>query len=286
MSEPQTPGPNGPNGPNGQDEMDGAPEPPLSRDAARELDRRAIEDFGIPGLLLMENAGRGAAEFGRDLLMEHMPADRDARAVMHGDIRRLRHELLAGVGICVLAGPGNNGGDGFVIARHLHNMGADVVILLLTDRAAFRDGSDAAVMLGICERMGIMIRPAVTADALRDNDGFVHSADMIVDAMFGTGLRRELAEPYVTGVQLCIEASEIGKVVLAVDIPSGLCADTGRVLGEKAVPATATATFGTLKTGLVNGAGPDHVGEIALVEIGLPRELIADAYAAVAPPRR
>ncbi|MGE3853891.1 MAG: NAD(P)H-hydrate epimerase [Planctomycetota bacterium] len=268
------------------DPLDDAPEPPLSRAAVRELDRRAIEEFGIPGLLLMENAGRGAAEFGRDLLLERMPEDRDARAVMHGDIRRLRHELLAGVGVCVLAGPGNNGGDGFVIARHLHNMGADLVILLLADRASFREGTDAATNLAICERMGLIVRPALTADEVRACDGFVHSADLVVDAMFGTGLTRDLAEPFVTGVQLCTEAAEIGKVVLAVDIPTGLCADTGRVLGEKAVRATGTATFGTLKKGLVTGVGPDHVGEIALIEIGLPRDLVADAYERAQAPLR
>ncbi|VTR93008.1 nad h-hydrate epimerase : NAD(P)H-hydrate epimerase OS=Planctomyces maris DSM 8797 GN=nnrE PE=3 SV=1: YjeF_N [Gemmata massiliana] len=206
----------------------------LSRDEVRELDRRAINAFGVPGVVLMENAGRGCAELLMRLNPERKP-------------------------VVILCGPGNNGGDGFVIARHLDNHGWPVKVWLLAD--AKKLTADAAVNCGVAKASGLVgDQPSVL-------DGWV------VDALFGTGLSRALEEPHATWVA-GINASRCP--VLAIDIPSGLDCDTGEPLGPT-VKAAHTATFVAHKRGFINTASKSWTGEVHVIDIGAPRVLV-DEY--------
>ncbi|MCS6911533.1 MAG: NAD(P)H-hydrate epimerase, partial [Anaerolineales bacterium] len=160
----------------------------LSRAQVRELDRRAIEEFGVPGVVLMENAGRGAAE--------------------------LLVRLGARGPVVIACGKGNNGGDGLVIARHLDNRGVGVQVLLLADPAEL--SGDAATNFRIVQRSGLAVRVWPGAGELA---AALAGADWVVDALFGTGLRGPVPAPWAEAIA-AINAA--GRPVLAVDIPSGL----------------------------------------------------------------
>jgi NAD(P)H-hydrate epimerase len=203
---------------------------------ARELDRRAIEQHRIAGGELMRRAGQAAYW----LLRARYP--RAARVV-------------------VVCGPGNNGGDGYVVARLAHEAGLSVRVLALGERGALKGDAEAAHHA--CVACGV--RPEVFAAGRLD-------VDVIVDAIFGTGLEREVTGPWRTAVE-AINAS--GRPVIALDIPSGLHADTGRVLGV-AVCAAATISFIGLKVGLLTGAGREHCGEIYVDDLGLPEAVYQD----------
>jgi len=209
---------------------------PLTRAALRAIDRRASEEYGIPGVVLMENAGRNAAE------------------ILH----RLNPLRLR---VAVACGPGNNGGDGCVIARHLDRLGIPVTVRLFCD--AGRLAGDAAVNYNVVVRMGLV----GSADLSFAGFGW------IVDALFGTGLTRAIGPPH-DAVVAAINAS--GSQVLAVDIPSGLDCDTGRPLGPT-VRAHHTVSFVGLKEGFVSLESRALVGEVHFADIGAPRRLI-DEY--------
>jgi NAD(P)H-hydrate epimerase len=200
----------------------------LTRALVREFDRRAIEEFSVPGVVLMENAGRGAAE----LLM------------------RLNPERQS---VIIYCGPGNNGGDGFVIARHLDIGGWPVRFV----RNAPGWKGDAAVMEKVAAVAGIA-------------KGEPAEAGWIVDALFGTGLIGPLREPY-DRIVTAINAS--GAKVLAVDIPSGLDCDSGEPLGP-CVRADHTVTFVAPKAGFANPEAKQWLGEVHVVGIGAPRALL------------
>ncbi len=219
---------------------------PLPRDAIRELDRRAIEEFRIPGLVLMENAGEGCVR-----LIEELVRDGEVRPPFR-----------------IVCGFGNNAGDGFVIARHLHNRGHAVEVLLVGERERIRAGSDARINLEAIESMSVPLRDAV-ADP---NPASALSTGTVVDAIFGSGLSRPLEPPQRRWVE-AINGS--GLPALAIDIPSGLDADTGEVLGA-AVRAAHTFTFVAPKLGFERGQGPRHVGRVHVVGISIPRELLED----------
>jgi NAD(P)H-hydrate epimerase len=201
----------------------------------RALDRCAIDDHGIPGTVLMERAG--AAAFA--LLRERWP-----------DLRRP----------CVLAGPGNNGGDGYVIARLALEQGLDVRLLQLGDHDRLSgEAARAAAAFTIAGGRGQPFR-ALPVDT-----------DAIVDALLGTGLERPVIGEWADAIARC-NASRAP--VLAVDIPSGLHADSGRVLGS-AVRADATISFIGLKQGLFTGQGPDHCGLIRFHALDVPAAIYA-----------
>jgi len=192
---------------------------PCTRAQMREMDRRAIEDFGIPGVVLMENAGRAATE----------------------EVIR-----LSGDGpVLIFAGRGNNGGDGFVMARHLVNRGVSVEVLYLGDLATVSPDSDAGINLFIILQMGILVRELPKDDTAAWLDGFLAKFPVIADALLGTGARGEIREPFLSAVQALNRAHA---KILAVDIPSGLDCDTGLPLGA-AVKALVTVTFGLPKVG-------------------------------------
>lgn len=214
----------------------------LSRDAVRDVDRRAIEEFGLPGIVLMENAGRGAVE------------------------ALLQQGCRGPVAIC--AGKGNNGGDGFVIARHLELRDLDVKVLLFCDSGELT--GDAAINFRVIQAAGIPIIPMTAAepDSL---DAELSSAEWIVDALLGTGLRGAVREPYRTAIAAI---NRSGKRVLAIDLPSGMDCDTGEPLGA-CVNATCTVTFVALKAGFVqNPRSVQFTGPVCVVDIGVPRSLL------------
>ncbi len=217
--------------------------------AMREMDRAAIEDHQIPGLVLMENAGRGAFEF----LMEEFSPRR----------------------VTVLAGKGNNGGDGYVIARHLLNAGVavDTIILAGKDEIA----GDAKTNLDALMGMGAVVNQASVIDAFDDYRYQIVKSDLIVDAILGTGVAGEVKGFYRHAINLINGLVEDNPHlrVFAVDLPSGLNADTGQVMGT-AVVADATATFGMLKSGLLSYPGARLTGSLALIDISLPRALYED----------
>ena len=217
---------------------------PRTADEMRELDRRAIEEYGIPGVVLMENAGRAAA---------HEVAKIIPRAA--------KRKVL------IFCGKGNNGGDGFVIARHLHNQGVAVKVYLTGSAAHLLEGTgDAQTNLRIILNMGLGVREIHAAGDVPRR----MRAGVIVDALLGTGISGEVREPFRTIIR-GINRSRIP--VLAVDTPSGLSCDTGEVLGE-AVIASRTVTFAAPKKGFFTKDGPRHVGKLVVADIGMPRELL------------
>jgi NAD(P)H-hydrate epimerase len=222
---------------------------PLSRAEVRDVDRRAVDEYGICGIVLMENAGRGAA---------------DVLTTLGQD---------PGVGpVVVCAGKGNNGGDGFVLARHLENRGWAVRVLLFAAADALE--GDAAVNFGILRRASTPVVEAGGMDA-EACDGELRSAAWIVDALLGTGLQGDVREP-MAGVIERINRS--GRPILALDLPSGLDCDTGKPLAH-CVRATATATFVARKRGFDAPGAADYTGQVYVVDIGVPRRLLADFLA-------
>lgn len=197
----------------------------------RELDRTAIEDFHIPGIELMNRAGAACYE----LLVQHYP---DAEHIV------------------VCCGSGNNAGDGYVIARLAHEDNRRVTIVSGSDPEQLK--GDARTAWGAAKADGLKITPF---DA-----SLFRSADVIVDALFGTGLDRELSGEYLAMVEAM---NSCNSPVLAVDIPSGIHADSGRVLGV-AVRAQQTVTFIGLKQGLFTGEAPDYTGQLLFSDLKLP----------------
>ena len=215
----------------------------LTRQQVRELDRRAIEQFGVPGVVLMENAGRGMAELLRSL------------------------GVSGPVAVC--CGKGNNGGDGFVIARHLDNAGLSVRVLLFAESASLT--GDAAVNHRILAASGISMEvwpgPSLDEEKLRRE---LSAADWIVDALFGTGLRGAVQPPFDRVIAVVNDA---GVRVFAVDIPSGLDCDTGLPLGI-AVKARHTATVAAMKKGFLHPSASEWLGQVHLIDMGAPRRLL------------
>ena len=213
---------------------------PLSRDEVRSIDVRAAEGLGLPTLALMENAGRGAAA----LIRERIDAGR----------------------VVVACGPGNNGGDGGVVARHLDAWGFAVRVVWFADPD--RLTGDAAVQRDVVERSGI------AATVIHEGDPIDHlwvDAEWIVDGLLGTGLTRPV-EGRIAGAIASINRS--GRPVLALDLPSGLDADSGRPLGG-VIRATLTATFVAPKLGFAQPGASAYTGEVAVIDIGVPRVVLA-----------
>ncbi|MGI6037517.1 MAG: NAD(P)H-hydrate dehydratase [Limnochordia bacterium] len=206
------------------------------------IDKGAIEEYGIPGIVLMENAGLQVIK---------------AMERRWGDLTSKR--------IVIMAGPGNNGGDGFVIARHLVNRGIWTRVFLVGSKE--RVAGDARVNLEILEKLGV----GITYINGEDNKVplALALADIVVDALLGTGFRGKLRPPYGS---LIDQINASGRPVVAVDIPSGVDSSTGSV--EKAVQGTLTVSFGLPKLGTFLFPGADYVGQLEIVDIGLPRPLL------------
>ena len=216
----------------------------LTARQVRELDRRAIEESGVPGVVLMENAGRAAVEFAAVRFAAQFPGP-----------------------VVVLCGKGNNGGDGYVMARHLVNRGWQVRVVVLAPREAI--GGDAAVNLEILLRSGAAVEFVVGSEDLA---ALLTSStpQLVIDALLGTGLTSEVGGLFRQAIEW-INGANVP--VLAVDIPSGVDADTGRILGV-AVRATATVTFAAAKLGQIIHPGAACAGELHVADIGMPAVLL------------
>lgn len=223
----------------------------------RNLDRRAVEDFGLPSIILMENAGAGAAGVAAAML------PREAR-------------------VLVLCGGGNNGGDGLVIARHLHNHlpGLEVHVAL-AGRGAARS-PDAATNLSIVRRMGLSLLEEATPGRLDSRALGEGALDLVVDALLGTGLSEPVRGDLAELIAWSNASRKAGARVLAVDLPSGMDCDSGRELG-RSVRADVTVTFAGPKVGFATRAGRGLVGSLAVVDIGAPRLLCEELGGATAP---
>jgi len=215
-----------------------------NRQQSREVDRRAIEQFGIPGLVLMENAGRGAT----DVL---------CRLGIPGPV-------------LVCCGKGNNGGDGFVIARHLEIRGFEPRVLLWADPADL--AGDAAANYAILAKTGV---PIDVFGVRHDPDRLARhlaGAAWIVDGLLGTGARGE-PKPPIDAVIDQLNAS--GVPVLAIDLPSGLDCDTG-LAARHTIRARHTCTFVAVKPGFLQPGATAYTGEVHVLDIGAPARLVRE----------
>lgn len=221
------------------------PGEPLTCQQIRELDILAIEHVGIPGIVLMENAARAAAEFIFEKLLNPVATR-----------------------VLILCGPGNNGGDGFVIARHLRNAGVHLRVALAAPPERYRD--DAGVNLRILQRIGCPIIAAHDPDDLPEVASAITDADVIVDALLGTAAS---GPPRGTIAGLVERANAASARRIAIDIPTGLDGDTG-VVHSPCFRADATVTFVAAKTGFDAAAAREMLGHVVVADIGVPRELI------------
>ena len=218
----------------------------MTRDQVRAFDQWAINTLGIPGVVLMENAGRSCAELIKEQLKD-----------------------VAGPKVCIFCGTGNNGGDGYVIARHLLNSGFKVTVVICGDRNKIK--GDAKTNLDILERLDqpieqLNLRGGDIAGRVKT---FVAGADMLIDGLFGTGLKGQLSDEYK---QLIDSINGENCPILAVDIPSGLDCDTGEPLGA-AIRADYTVTFVAVKKGFIHQGrtktATQYTGEILVASIGV-----------------
>lgn len=212
----------------------------------RDIDRVAVEKYGITGLQLMENAGRGVAEV--------------ALRELDGAARGLK--------AAIFAGKGNNGGDGFVAARHLHNAGIAVIVYTLCKLDELK--GDAAANAASWRKMNGRIEELLSIEAVKAAEESIEKTDVVIDAIFGTGLSDEVAGVHGDAIRLI---NSFSKKIISIDIPSGIHATTGAVLGE-AVKADVTATMAMAKLGLLLYPGRAHAGMVEVVDIGVPREVI------------
>jgi len=222
--------------------MSGDKREAITAEKMAEIDKKAVE-FGIPRLLLMENAG-GAV----------------ARTIME----KFGHELK----IVAFAGTGNNGGDGFVAARHLSNKGAKVKVFLIGDPEGIR-AEEARLNWNVIRKMerSIKIYVVRSPSDLKKAKHYLKHADVFIDAMLGTGLKGPLREPFSSVVRLI---NESGVPVVSVDAPTGLNPSTGEVQGL-VVKAAYTVTFHKMKRGFLKAN--EYTGEVIVADIGVPKEI-------------
>ncbi|WP_035235681.1 bifunctional ADP-dependent NAD(P)H-hydrate dehydratase/NAD(P)H-hydrate epimerase [Desulfobacter vibrioformis] len=217
----------------------------VTTEQMQQMDKHTIETFGIPGRVLMENAGRGALE----MLSDHFDLE-DAR-------------------VAVVAGRGNNGGDGFVIGRYLMEMGVSVSFFLLSTRDRVQGDARANMDLVLdllAEHSLSQFIEIADQEALEAADEILLDHDLFVDAIFGTGLNCDVRGIYRDVIE---RINDSGKAVFSVDIPSGINADTGAVCGV-AIQADATATFAFAKAGHILYPGNFHTGALEIIDIGIP----------------
>jgi NAD(P)H-hydrate epimerase len=212
--------------------------------AMREAERRTMEQYGIPGRLLMETAGRACA----DVVVDEFG---------HG----------GGRSAAIVAGKGNNGGDGYVIARCLRRSGWNARVFVLAERS--RISGDALTNLLLLEPSDLVFCPS--QEGLASLASALDRASVVVDALFGIGLVKEVSGIHAEAIRLM---NGSGKPVLSVDLPSGIDAASGRVLGV-AVEADITVTFAFGKMGHVLYPGREHTGKLVIADIGLPEVVTA-----------
>ena len=217
---------------------------PLSRALVREVDRRAIDEFGMSGLVLMENAGRGCVE---TLL-----------------------SLGCGGPVAIVCGRGNNAGDGFVIARHLDLRGVRVKVILLGASDELR--GDAAANYAVIRRSGLPIVDLSTQFSTEALAAEAAGAEWIVDAILGTGATGSPRPPTDAAIRQ-LDSAQAKR--LAIDLPSGLDCDTGEP-AEPTFRADHTCTFVAAKVGFANPRAAPYLGQVHVIDIGAPRRLLTE----------
>jgi NAD(P)H-hydrate epimerase len=219
----------------------------LTADQMREADRRTIEEIGIPALVLMENAGRQVVA-AMEATFDTLPASR----------------------VAILCGRGNNGGDGFVVARTLAHRGIDVSVFLLGRVADVR--GDARTNLDILGRLGFTVVEVTSAEEWELHFSEISDCDVIVDAIFGTGFRGP-----IQGILETVVADVNGAAVpvVAIDLPTGLSADSHEVSGP-AIEATMTVTLAAPKVSLLLPPAESHAGDLVIADIGIPASVIEE----------
>ncbi|MDM8535326.1 NAD(P)H-hydrate dehydratase [Desulfobacterales bacterium HSG17] len=205
------------------------------------IDHETIHEFGVPGIVLMENAARGAVRF----FLELFPNAAFQR-------------------IGIMAGRGNNGGDGFVMARYLAQKGFQVTIFLLADTQ--KVSGDAALNLNLLPKLAVPVLELKDDTAFSQHHSQLVHQHIWIDAVFGTGLNSNVRGHYKTALEFL---NQSGHPIFSVDIPSGLSADTGKPSGT-AVKATATATFAFAKPGHILLPGALYTGKLKIIDIGIP----------------
>jgi len=204
----------------------------------QEMDRKTIEEIGIASIVLMENAGRKVAE--------EVSAKR----------------------VAIFCGTGNNGGDGLVAARHLANKGAEVQVYIIGKISSIKN--DPKINLDKLMKIGVAVEEIVPRSDL-EHQVFEVRPQLLIDAIFGIGLKGEVREP---ARSIIADLNKRNIPILSIDVPSGLNADTGEVLGE-AIRATKTVTMQFPKKGFYINKGPEHTGEVIVVDIGIPEDICA-----------
>ncbi len=216
----------------------------VSAGQMKKLDETAIKRYGIPSPILMENAGRGIAD-----LAEKIVGQKSKK-------------------ILVICGKGNNGGDGFVAARHLANCGYRVQVIMLSRTSDLKN--DPKLNFQILKKMRIPVKCITSQSKTSQFKAFVQKSDLIIDGIFGVGLKRPVKGLFYDVISI-LNASK--KQILAIDVPSGLDSDSGEELGI-AVRAFATGTLGAAKRGLLLKRGPKCSGKVTVLDISIPRELL------------
>ena len=217
----------------------------VDSETMRAIDEEAIKGYGLPGIALMENAGRSVVE----VILKNFPILKDKK-------------------VSIFCGKGNNGGDGMVVARHLKNNGIKPSVYLFGEEESITGGS--AINLNVWKEMGGVVHPVLCeSDLKQHNISIIHST-LLVDALLGTGLKKDVKGVYSDAISLLNHANI---PVVSVDSPSGLDCSTGKVLG-KAVKANITVTFGLPKIGLMIHPGVEHTGKLVTTDIGIPSSII------------
>lgn len=220
----------------------------VTAEQMRSIDRKAITEYGIPGIVLMENAGIRTVELIEELLQS--PSDKQ---------------------VIILSGPGNNGGDGFVIARHLINSGVEVILFFRGTPDQLTD--DARINYEILVKMEATIAPLQTEEDLNQFTLALLTGDLFVDALYGAGFKGSL-NAFETQIASVVNWCKLP--VVAVDIPSGVEADSGKV-NREAIRADYTVTFGLPKMGLIMEPGRYYTGTLSVADISLPPALLKDS---------
>ncbi len=215
----------------------------------QQMDRETIESFGLPGRVLMENAGRGVF----DVMVKTFPAIKSS-----GRNHR----------IGIVAGRGNNGGDGFVIARYLSGVGASVTVYLFSERAAVK--GDAAANLKLLDALRVPVVEITDPALLAQHQTDMRHQEIWVDALLGTGLNAEVRGLFRAVIEFL---NSLNRPVIAVDIPSGLNADTGMICGA-CIQAHTTVTFGFPKIGHILFPGAGFTGRLETIDIGIPPHIV------------
>ena len=220
----------------------------LTRNQVRRVDQLAIQQLGIPSLVLMENAGRQAAMAVLELL-----------------------DIQERTKVAVVCGSGNNGGDGYVVARHLHNAGSSVSLYPAKDPRQL--SGDAMINASIVQNMKLPVVAAYHEEELASVEAGLNAADVIVDALLGTGFSGPVRPHTARIIDACNTAGRRQASIVALDVPSGLDCDLGQP-GRPTIIADVTVTFVAPKVGFSQPAATSHLGKVVVADIGTPPSLI------------